>query len=37
MPSLGPARLLSTDDITGRIIAAKGFDTGDAILPAAIR
>src|SRR5438309_10031779 len=29
--------LLSTDDIAGRVIAAKGFDTGDAILRAAIR
>ena len=29
--------LLSTDDITGRVIAAKGFDAGDAILRAAIR
>jgi hypothetical protein len=29
--------LLSTDEITGRVIAAKGFDTGDAILRAAIR
>jgi hypothetical protein len=29
--------LLSTDDITSRVIAAKGFDTGDAILRAAIR
>jgi hypothetical protein len=29
--------LLSTDDITGRVIAAKGFDVGDAILHAAIR
>jgi hypothetical protein len=29
--------LLSTDDIAGRVIAAKGFDTGDAILSAAIR
>jgi hypothetical protein len=29
--------LLSTDDITGRVIAAKGFDTGDAILRAAVR
>jgi hypothetical protein len=29
--------LLSTDDIAGRVIAAKGFDTGDEILRAAIR
>jgi hypothetical protein len=29
--------LLSTDDIAGRVIATKGFDTGDAILRAAIR
>jgi len=29
--------LLSTDDIVGRVIAAKGFDDGDAILRAAIR
>ena len=29
--------LLSTDNIAGRVIAAKGFDTGDAILGAAIR
>src|SRR5438874_5937923 len=29
--------LLSTDDITGRVIAAKGFDSGDAILRASIR
>jgi hypothetical protein len=29
--------LLSTDDITGRVIAGKGFDTADAILRAAIR
>jgi hypothetical protein len=29
--------LLSTDDIAGRVIAAKGFDGGDAILRAAIR
>jgi hypothetical protein len=29
--------LLSTDDITGRVIGAKGFDTGDAILRASIR
>jgi chromosome condensin MukBEF MukE localization factor len=29
--------LLSTDDITGRVIAAKGFDGGDAILRAAVR
>jgi hypothetical protein len=28
--------LLSTDDIAGRVIAAKGFDAGDAILRAAI-
>jgi hypothetical protein len=37
MSSPWPARLLGTDDITGRIIAAKGFDTGDAILRAATR
>src|SRR5204863_7918080 len=29
--------LLSTDEITARVIAGKGFDTGDAILRAAIR
>jgi hypothetical protein len=29
--------LLSTDDIAGRVITAKGFDAGDAILGAAIR
>jgi chromosome condensin MukBEF MukE localization factor len=29
--------LLSTDDIAGRVIVTKGFDTGDAILRAAIR
>jgi hypothetical protein len=29
--------LLSTDDIASRVITAKGFDTGDAILRAAIR
>jgi hypothetical protein len=29
--------LLSTDDIAGRVIAAKGFDVGDSILRAAIR
>src|SRR5205807_10014783 len=29
--------LLSTDDIAARVIAAKGFNTGDAILHAAIR
>ena len=29
--------LLSTDDIAGRVIAAKGFDAADAILRAAIR
>src|SRR5580700_10868424 len=29
--------LLSTDDIAGRVIAPKGFDSGDAILRAAIR
>jgi hypothetical protein len=29
--------LLSTDDIAGGVIAAKGFDQGDAILRAAIR
>ncbi len=29
--------LLSTDDIAGRVITAKGFDAGDAILRAAIR
>jgi hypothetical protein len=33
----GAGELLSTDDITGRLIAAKGFDSGDAILRAAIR
>src|SRR5208282_3972909 len=29
--------LLTTDEIAGRVIAAKGFDTADAILRAAIR
>jgi chromosome condensin MukBEF MukE localization factor len=29
--------LLSTEEIAGRVIAAKGFDTGDAILREAIR
>jgi hypothetical protein len=29
--------LLSADDIAGRVITAKGFDGGDAILRAAIR
>jgi hypothetical protein len=29
--------LLSTNDIAGRVITAKGFDSGDAILRAAIR
>jgi hypothetical protein len=29
--------MLSTDEIAGRVIAAKGFDAGDAILRAAIR
>jgi hypothetical protein len=29
--------LLSTDDIAGRVIAAKGFDAGDAMLRGAIR
>ncbi len=29
--------LLSTDDIAGRVIATTGFDSGDAILRAAIR
>ena len=28
---------LNTDDIAGRVITAKGFDAGDAILRAAIR
>jgi hypothetical protein len=28
---------LSTDDIAGRVITAKGFDSGDAVLHAAIR
>jgi chromosome condensin MukBEF MukE localization factor len=28
---------LSTDEIAARVIAAKGFDTGDAILRTAIR
>jgi hypothetical protein len=41
-PCLGVLRTaageaLSTDDIAGRVIAAKGFDVGDAILRAAIR
>jgi hypothetical protein len=29
--------LLSTDDIAGRVIAAKGFDAGDGILRVAVR
>jgi hypothetical protein len=29
--------LLSTDDIAGKVIAAKGFDPGDALLRTAIR
>jgi hypothetical protein len=29
--------MLSTDDIASRVIAAKGFDNGDAILRVAIR
>jgi hypothetical protein len=29
--------LLSTDDIASRVIAVKGFDSGDGILRAAIR
>jgi hypothetical protein len=29
--------MVSTDDIAGRVIVAKGFDAGDAILRAAIR
>jgi hypothetical protein len=29
--------LLSTDDIAGRVVAAKGFDAGEAILRVAIR
>jgi hypothetical protein len=33
----GAGELLSTDEIAGRIIDAKRFDTGDAILRAAIR
>src|SRR5437588_12528552 len=28
--------LLSTNDVTGRVIVAKGFDSGDAILRAAV-
>ena len=31
------SELLSTDDIAGRVITAKGYDAGDAILRAAIR
>jgi hypothetical protein len=31
------SELLSTDDISGRVIATKGFDTADAILRTAIR
>jgi hypothetical protein len=31
------AEPLSTDDIAGRVIAAKGFDSGDAVLRVAIR
>jgi hypothetical protein len=33
----GKGELLSTEEIAGRVIAAKGFDTADAILRAAIR
>jgi hypothetical protein len=33
----GKGELLSTEEIAGRVIAAKGFDAGDAILRAAIR
>jgi hypothetical protein len=29
--------LLSTDDVAGRVIVAKGFDAGDGVLRAAIR
>lgn len=32
-----PGELLSTDDITVRVITAKGFNSGDAILRVAIR
>jgi hypothetical protein len=32
-----PGEPLSTEDIAGRVIVTKGFDTGDAILRAAIR
>jgi hypothetical protein len=35
--SSAAGELLSTDDITGRVIAIKGFDLTDAILRAAIR
>jgi len=34
---IAAGELLSTDDIAGRVIAAKGFDAGDAILRASIR
>jgi hypothetical protein len=34
---IGAGEMLSADDIAGRVIAAKGFDSGDAILRAAIR
>ena len=33
----GKGELLSTEEIAGRVIAAKGFDAGDAILRVAIR
>ena len=32
-----PGKPLSTDDIAGRVIAAKGFDDADSVLRAAIR
>lgn len=39
LPCSGTAagELLSTDDIAGRVIAAKDFDAGDAILRGAVR
>ena len=37
VPRTAAGELLSTDEIAGRVIPAKGFDSGDAILRAAIR
>src|SRR6267142_1610767 len=37
MLRIAAGELLSTDDITGRVIATKGFDAADAILRAAVR